>query len=48
VFHDEDVAGLKAEAELAECFEQFVGEGIAGVDFVFELDRDQAEFIGRN
>ncbi len=31
----------------AEGFEQFVGERVAGVDFVGERDRDQAEFIGR-
>ena len=39
VFDDEDVAGLKAGG-----FEEFVGEGIAGEDFVGERDRDQTEF----
>jgi hypothetical protein len=47
VFYDEDVARLKPEAALAESCKQFVGEGIAGLDFVLERDRDQAEFIGR-
>ena len=47
VLHDEDVAGLEAESAWAKGGEQFVGEGVAGVDFVSEPNRDQAEFIAR-
>ncbi len=48
VFHDEDVAGLKAEAALAEGREKFVGEGIAGMDLVCQGYRDQTKFSGQN
>ncbi len=44
VFDDEDVAGLEAEAVSAQRGEQFVGEGVARVDFVQKRDGDEAEF----
>ena len=47
VFDDQDVAGLEAEAAFAEGLEQFVGEGVAGMDFVGQRNWDQAKFIGR-
>ena len=43
VFDDEDVAGAEAGGS-----EEFVGKGIAWVDFGFKRDGDQAKFGRRN
>jgi hypothetical protein len=38
---------LEAESTAAKGIEKFVGERIAGADFVGDGDGDQAEFVSR-
>jgi hypothetical protein len=46
VLHDEDIADLQADTAVAESFQKFVGERVAGMDFVRDGDGDQAKVGG--